>query len=275
MHAGHARHLLLALALVLGACTRDTPHVTGGPAAAPAAASPTPSPTEVTPAAPGAMANTPGAPPAPAGDEGMSGTITETMDSGGYTYAKLDNGTRQVWVAGPETKLAVGTKIGTVSGTLMAGFRSTTLNRTFDEIYFIGSFPIAGSAPPNPHVAAGTPMTEMAPMAKPTELIERITPAPDGQTIAQLFAGKAGLEGKPIVVRGKVVKLNNGILGHNWLHIQDGTGAAGTNDLTITTAATVALGDVVTVRGKLATNKDFGSGYKYDVLIEDAAITAK
>ncbi len=281
MHAGHARHLLLALGLVLGACTRDTPHVTGGPSPAPVATNPTPSPSEMPPAAPGAMANAPTAMAPPAGDEGMSGTITETMDSGGYTYAKLDNGTRQVWVAGPETKLAVGTKIGTVSGTLMAGFRSTTLNRTFDEIYFIASFPITGSAPANPHVAAGTgmtpmtPMTPMAPLTKPTEPAERIAPAPDGQTIAQLFAAKTELVGKPIVVRGKVVKLNNGILGHNWLHIQDGTGAAGTNDLTITTAATVALGDVVVVRGKLATNKDFGSGYKYDVLIEDAAITAK
>lgn len=267
--AARTSPLVLGLALIFPACTRDNPHVTGGPPTAttsPAATAPS-----AAPAASASAAHGPSAPAsdpvgAPAGD-GVSGTVVETMDSGGYTYAKLDAGGKPVWVAGPETKLAVGMKIGTVSGTLMPGFRSTTLNRTFDEIYFISGFPVEGSAPANPH---GAP----APTGKMTELIERIAPAPGGQTVAAVFAGKASFVGKPVVVRGKVVKLNNGILGKNWLHIQDGTGAAGTNDLTITTAATVSLGDVVVVRGNVALDKDFGSGYKYDVLIEDAAIAA-
>ena len=200
----------------------------------------------------------------------LSGTVVETMNAASYTYAKLDKGTGAVWVAGPETKLAVGMKIGATSGTLMTAFHSTTLDRTFDEIYFIASFPIVGSAPPNPHAETGAP----APIAT-MQMIEKVTPAPGGQTIAQVFAGKRELVGKPVVVRGKVVKVNNGILGHNWLHIQDGSGSPGTNDLTITTAATVSLGDIVVVRGNVATDKDFGAGYKYDVLVENAAIAAR
>jgi hypothetical protein len=278
MHAGiptTRKFLLLALtALAPAGCTRDNPHVTAGQPPAPVAAAPTPGPSAPAPMTPTPMAPASGAiepaPAAPSDAEGLSGTVVETMDSGGYTYAKLDRGTKQVWVAGPETKLTVGTVVGTVTGTLMPGFRSTTLNRTFDEIYFINSFPVTGSAPANPHAAAGggagTPMTEM---------IQKIEPAVGGQTIAQVFAGKTGLVGKPVAVRGKVVKLNNGILGHNWLHIQDGSGAAGTNDLTITTDAIVALGDVVVVRGTVAIDKDFGSGYKYDVLVENAAIAPK
>jgi hypothetical protein len=155
----------------------------------------------------------------------------------------------------------------------MTGFRSNTLNRTFDEIYFISAFPIAGAAPPNPH-ANGVATTAPATPA-PTTMTEKIEPAAGGQTISQVFANVSTLAGKPVVVRGKVVKVNNQILDHNWLHIQDGTGAAGTNDLTVTTAATVALGDVVVVRGTLATNKDFGAGYKYAVLIENAAVSPK
>ena len=182
------------------------------------------------------------------------------MDAGGYTYAKLDSG---VWVAGPETKLAVSTKLGAMSGTLMTGFRSNTLNRTFDEIYFVTQFPIGGAVATTPGKPA--PMT----------MSEKIEPAAGGQTIAQVFANIASLAGKPVVVRGKVVKVNNQILDHNWLHIQDGTGAPGSNDLTVTTAATVALGDVVVVRGKLVTNKDFGAGYTYAVLIEEAAVSPK
>ncbi len=201
--------------------------------------------------------------------------MVETMNAGGYTYAKLDSGTASVWVAGPETKLVVGTKIGATSGTLMTGFRSNTLNRTFDEIYFIADFPIAGSAPPNPHGSGAVAATPGKPTPMTMTMSEKIQPVTGGQTIAQVFANVSTLAGKPVVVRGKVVKVNNQILDHNWLHIQDGTGTAGTNDLMVTTAATVALGDVVVVRGTLGTNKDFGAGYKYAVLIEDAAVAPK
>jgi hypothetical protein len=88
-----------------------------------------------------------------------------------------------------------------------------------------------------------------------------------------VLAAPAPLAGKPIAVRGKVVKFNAQILGHNWLHLQDGTG-----DLTITTAdsaAPVAIGDVVVARGTLSLNKDFGGGYSYPVIVEDATLSAK
>ena len=64
-------------------------------------------------------------------------------------------------------------------------------------------------------------------------------------------------------------------MGKNWVHVQDGTGGSGTNDLTVTTNATAAVGDTVLVRGKLGADKDFGFGYKYDILIEDAALTVE
>jgi len=243
---------VFALAVMIAGCTRDAPRVD-------------PSEPPVTQPAPPAIAAPPAAPErtavAPAATPRLEGTVAETMNAGGYTYAKLDSGT---WVAGPETKLAVGTKLGAMSGTLMTGFRSSTLNRTFEEIYFVTEFPIAGGA------AVPTP-------AKPAPMTasEKIEPAAGGQTIAQVFANVSTLANKSVVVRGKVVKVNNQILDHNWLHIQDGTGAAGTNDLTVTTDATVALGDVVVVRGTLATNKDFGAGYKYAVLVENAAVSPK
>jgi len=72
-----------------------------------------------------------------------------------------------------------------------------------------------------------------------------------------------------------VVKYNAGILGKNWLHIQDGTGSAGTNDLTITTEATCTVGDTVLVHGKLVADRDFGAGYVYDLIVEDAQVTVE
>jgi len=190
------------------------------------------------------------------------------MDSGGYTYAKIDRGGATVWVAGPATKLVVGTKVGAMSGTLMTGFRSDTLARTFDQIYFVSSFPGASAVaePQTPPVAA---------TGSATEMIEKVEPAAGGTTVAGVYAAKATLTGKPVVVRGKVVKLNTGIMGRNWLHLRDGTGVAGTNDLLVTTDATVKVGDVVVARGTLATDKDFGGGYKYDVVVESATIATK
>lgn len=72
----------------------------------------------------------------------VSGTVLETMEAGGYTYAQIDQNGTKVWVAGPTTKLAVGTKLGPMTGSLMTDFHSNTLNRTFDQIYFVGSYSI-------------------------------------------------------------------------------------------------------------------------------------
>ena len=213
-------------------------------------------------AAPAAKPVSEPTPQTPANEGDVSGTVVETMDASTYTYALLEKNGKKVWVAGPQTKLAIGTVIGPVQGSPMPGFHSDTLKRTFDQIYFINEFPIAGGAPANPHANA--------PAA-----VEKIEPAQGGITVAKIFEDKAALAGKPVVVRGKVVKVNNGILGRNWVHLQDGTGTAGTNDLMVTTNATANVGDVVVARGKVAVDQDFGGGYRYAVLVEDATLAAK
>ncbi len=192
----------------------------------------------------------------------VSGTVVETMNSGGYTYAKIDDGKRQIWVAGPETTVAVGSKVGSTTGTPMPGFHSDTLNRTFDQILFVNSLPVTGTAGPNPHG-----------VAPPTVVTDKIEPAKGGKTVADIYANKDALAGKEVTIRGKAVKVNNQILNRNWIHLQDGTGAAGTNDLMVTTMETVDKDAVITVKGKVATHKEFGAGYSYEVLVENATIT--
>ena len=75
-------------------------------------------------------------------------------------------------------------------------------------------------------------------------------------------------------MRGKVVKYSPGIMGKNWLHLRDGTGSAAnsTNDIVVTTTSETKNGDVVTARGTVRTDNDFGSGYAYKVLIEQATL---
>lgn len=95
------------------------------------------------------------------------------------------------------------------------------------------------------------------------------------KTVAALYQEKAALAGQQVRVQGKVVKVNNGIMGRNWLHVQDGTGQEKSNDLTVTTQQTAKVGDQVSVTGKVAVNRDFGSGYAYSLLLEDASVNVK
>ena len=101
--------------------------------------------------------------------------------------------------------------------------------------------------------------------------------ADGGNTIQEIFAAQSKLAGKTVIVRGKVVKYNSQIMGKNWLHIRDGSGSANKadNDLTITTDTAAKLGDTVLVTGNVSTKKDFGAGYKYDVILEDAKVTVE
>jgi hypothetical protein len=80
---------------------------------------------------------------------------------------------------------------------------------------------------------------------------------------------------KIVKVRGKVVKVNENIMGTNWVHIQDGTGTENTHDLLVTTNQTVKVGSSVIAEGKVVKDKDFGSGYTYSVFLENSKITVE
>jgi hypothetical protein len=189
--------------------------------------------------------------PVAASDDSISGVVVETMNSGGYTYARLEHAGTQVWVAGPETKLAIGARLDAMTGSLMTGFHSDSLKRTFDRIYFVNAYALTKAAPAAPN--------------------EKLAVASGGKTIAEVIAGKDALAGTSIAVRGKVVKLNDGIMDRNWIHLSDG----GTADLLVTTHDTTKLGNIVVARGVVATHQDFGAGYKYDVMIENATLASE
>ncbi len=123
---------------------------------------------------------------------------------------------------------------------------------------------------------ASTTGTGKPPPVTPAEPIQ-VDKLPGGQTVEELFLKKTELEGKQIAVRGKVTNVNKNIMRRNWVHVQDGTGSKGSNDLTATFADGIvpAVGDIVQVRGALTVDKDFGYGYKYEVIVEDAKIVVE
>ena len=207
---------------------------------------------------------------APATAGNLTGQVVETMDAATYTYALIDTGAAKAWVAAPQFMVKVGDTLAVADAMPMNQYRSKTLNRTFEIVYFSGSVRVNGKPAIAPTAAAAA--TPTAP--KPANLTN-IARAPNGQTVAEILEGKTKFSGQPIAVRARVVKYNAQILGKNWLHLRDGSGTEGTNDLTVTTRAEVKVGDLVLVTGKLTTNRDFGSGYTYAAIVEDAIVVVQ
>jgi hypothetical protein len=208
--------------------------------------------------------------------QGQAGTVLETMNSGGYTYVQVDTGSEKIWAAAPEFQVKVGDAVVVPQGMAMPNYHSKTLNRDFEMLYFVDGVMVGGAAQmgDTPKMPEGHPNISEQVKAAASEVdLKGITKAEGGKTVAEIFSGKSQLTGQEVKVRGKVVKFSQQIMGKNWIHLQDGTGAAGTNDLTVTTDGTANTGDTVVVTGVVTTDKDFGYGYKYDVILENATVT--
>ncbi|MBE9535843.1 MAG: DNA-binding protein [Proteobacteria bacterium] len=200
------------------------------------------------------------------------GTVVTTMDAGGYTYVELESNGSKFWAAGPSIKVKVGDKVTLGPGSIMQNFQSKSLDRTFESILFTGAIIIdaAGQASGGQSAGGGAASAEAAAPAKGD-----IAKAEGGYTVEEVFTKKAELGGKTISVKGKIVKASGFIMNANWYHIQDGTGAEGANDLVVTSQDTIEAGSIVVAKGPLTLNKDFGSGYKFDLIMEEAKLVAE
>jgi len=219
----------------------------------------------------------------PIPDGAVRGTVQKTMDSGGYTYVFMETGEEKRWVATQQVAVTVGDVVQTTQGMPMSNFESKSLNRTFDVIFFVDGLENL-SSPMMPPMSDGHPTLPL-PEGHPTmdnKVGEQVAGAAvaelkPGQNIAWVYANKDTLAGQSISLRGTVVKYNDGILGRNFIHIQDGSGDAadGSHDLTVTGNDTTAVGETVVLTGTIVMNKDFGAGYSFPVLMEGASITTE
>ncbi len=205
----------------------------------------------------------------------LSGKVVETMNSGGYTYACLEKNGKRTWVAVPQMKVSVGQQMAFQPGVEMKDFTSKTLNRTFGSIIFSGGPLVSQKSDGGRDSAVKAPGSKAAAVAAGEKISVDKAGGANAYTVGEIYAKRASLDKKTVVVKGKVVKVSKGIMGKNWIHLQDGTGdtGKGTHDLVVTTTAdVVAVGDVVSARGTIYKDKDFGAGYKYDVIMEESTL---
>jgi hypothetical protein len=231
------------------------------------------------------------------------GIILETMNAAGYTYILVDSGKSKNWVAIPETPVKVGDQVSYGEGMVMENFHSKSLDRTFSSIVFSpglsggetaeatptatetaapkaeDSFAAAvareqQAQPTTPAKAAETSGGSTGAIVPFAEVKVEKAPGDNSYTVEELFAKAEALNGQKVQLRAKVVKFSASIMGRNWVHLQDGSGNPmnNTHDLVVTTQQTVAKDEIVIVEGMLAANKDFGAGYSYTAIVEDAQI---
>ncbi|WP_345971866.1 OB-fold nucleic acid binding domain-containing protein [Sulfurimonas diazotrophicus] len=186
-------------------------------------------------------------------------SVVETMDAGGYTYMKVNEGKEPYWVAVTATKVKVGENVSFTEQMWMPNFKSRALGRTFEKILFASMAP--GTA---------APAEQVQPQSAPKEVLKK---AEGGYSVSEVFTKRQNLKGKTVKVRGKVTKISRQIMKRNWVHLEDGTGDTMTDDLVFTanSVANIKAGDIVVATGKVETDKDFGYGYFYPVIVEESS----
>jgi len=227
--------------------------------------------------------------------QGTTGTVVETMNSSGYTYMLIDSGSEKTWVAIPETKIDQGTEITYSSGMVMKNFDSKTLGRTFETIIFssgivgLKNAKVDGSAPDDSFSTAVKTEQKTASITTPAMEVSggssgAIAPyqkisvaksdAANGYSVEEIFSQAKELNGQKIILKGIVTKVSANIMGRNWVHLQDGTGnpMKNTHDIVATSSEQPPINSEVTIEGILTAEKDFGAGYKYAAIIEEAVI---
>ncbi|MBK3515878.1 hypothetical protein [Carboxylicivirga marina] len=192
------------------------------------------------------------------------GIVKEVLNTSAYTYIQMLEGDSLNWLAVRKREVKLGATYYYPDGMEMRDFKSGELDRVFKKVIFLAAI---HDFPPN-----SATYHEAASANKPADTkIEPVNIEHDANSIpiAKLLADVARYEGQQVVVKGQVVKYNQSILNCNWVHIQDGTEFNGSKKLIVTTSHEVKVGDVVIFEATVVVDKDFGYGYRYDIILEE------
>jgi hypothetical protein len=193
----------------------------------------------------------------------FEGTVVDTLQGGGYTYLQIDDTKKKYWVAVEGTKVEKGTEVRFTEELRAKDFESKALNRKFDEIVFASNLQYRTNVPEKGNLSLITEQVKESPYKQK-----------DTMSIKEAWENRVSLKDKTIAVRGKVVKASPNILGRNWVHIQDGTGeGTEVGRIVFTSSELPKVGDIVTAKGVVNVDKDFGSGYSYKIIIENATFS--
>lgn len=194
--------------------------------------------------------------------------VLEVIQTTNYTYLHVEETGGDKWLALPSMEAKANDVYYYTGGMEMNNFESPELGRTFPKVYFIE----AVSKSPTLSKADEAAYPHSARNPKPEKQSVSVEPAQGGVTVGELYKNKSSYVDKKVRIKGKVVKFNANIMDKNWVHLQDGTEFSGKFDITATTDTEVSVGNVITLEGVIKLDKDFGYGYSYEILLEDAVL---
>lgn len=195
--------------------------------------------------------------------------VKEVIQGGAYTFLFVNENDQDYWMAVSKTDVKVKSIVYYKNALVMNDFKSEELDRVFDKILFVQN--ISDS----PKTSDSTPLDSLHYKGENDNKLKeniKVDPAPGGITIGELFKNRNNYANKKVLIRGQVVKINKNIMGRNWVHLKDGTSDAGKSDLTLTTLIEVKMGDIITIEGVVALDKEYGAGYVYPLIVEGASL---
>jgi hypothetical protein len=190
--------------------------------------------------------------------------VVDKIPVKGYTYLQVKENKNEYWIAVPTMEIENGETVYFSKFMVMENFHSDNIDKTFDKILFVEDARKSTTPDEMKKIHSGATSTEKQQI--------NIEPLKDGMTILQIYNDKSDLKGKVVNVKGKVVKFNKQIMNRNWIHIQDGTGNENEFDLVVTSDQDTKVGDIIVAEGTLSVDKDFGAGYFFPVIVENAKI---
>lgn len=192
----------------------------------------------------------------------FEGVVVDTLDGGGYTYLQIEDAKKKYWIAVEGLKIDKGTEVRFTEELRAKNFESKSLNRVFDEIVFASNLQYRTAALESANIVLVTELVKVSPYLQK-----------DTISVAQAWKDRLKLNGKTVSIRGKVVKVSKNIMEKNWIHIQDGTGEGDEIGRIVFTSKddTISVGDIVTAQGVVSADKNFGSGYVYKIILENAS----
>lgn len=194
--------------------------------------------------------------------------VEEILNTEKYTYMRVIEEGAEKWIAIPKNEINVGETYYYSGGLLKRNFYSREYDRTFETIYLVSKI-WQKRAKSSSALEEALSKTKVG--ASLDIKVGKIKPVAGAISIAELFNNKEKYGNQTVKITGKCVKVNPKIMGRNWIHLQDGSEDG--LDLTITTQQDIPLGAVLTLEGTIALDKDFGAGYRYDIIMEEASIT--
>ncbi len=187
----------------------------------------------------------------------------ETLDASRYVYIRVQEGDEMYWVATLKQPVDIGKTYHFHGGLLKTNYRSKEHDKVFEKIYLVSNLISADHSAEQLNPSAAVAETHQAHAVTKIDVKGSVK-------IKDIIANPKKYEGKVVQVSGKCVKLNANIMGRNWMHLQDGS--KDDYDFVVTSEQMIPEGGVVSLAGVVTLKKDFGAGYFYDIIMENASI---